>query len=151
MNRASAANERQAFSARLTEALEAAGYATRPAEVVVEFNKRTRGTPVTIFAVRKWLNGDAIPTQDKLHLMASWLGVPAQWLRFGDAAGPGNTPEFGFEGIPARERRMLLDILSLDEPSRLVVEDVIASFVKHFAQRPPDSSSQGDSNEPLYS
>ena len=34
-------------------------------------------------ACRKWLLGEAIPTQEKLVVLADMLGVTAEWLRFG--------------------------------------------------------------------
>ena len=40
------------------------------------------GPPITVHAARKWLVGDAIPTQDKMRALAQWLAVPADWLRF---------------------------------------------------------------------
>ena len=48
-----------------------------------KFNVRFAGRPVTVHAARKWLVGEAIPTQEKLRTLADWLGVPADWLRFG--------------------------------------------------------------------
>ena len=41
---------------------------------------------MTVHAARKWLQGESIPTQEKLRALASWLDVPAEWLRFGNAA-----------------------------------------------------------------
>lgn len=41
---------------------------------------------MTVHAARKWLQGESIPTQEKLRALASWLDVPADWLRFGNAA-----------------------------------------------------------------
>jgi hypothetical protein len=34
------------------------------------------------------LHGDALPTQDKLHVLADWLGISSEWLRFGDSNAP---------------------------------------------------------------
>ncbi len=34
---------------------------------------------------RKWLMGDAIPTQEKLVVLAGMLGVTSDWLSFGDS------------------------------------------------------------------
>lgn len=35
-------------------------------------------------AVRRWLQGEVIPTQDRLQVLAEWLDVDAHWLRFGE-------------------------------------------------------------------
>jgi hypothetical protein len=142
MDRISAAIERQAFSARLTDALNAAGYSVRPSEVAVEFNNRARGTSVTIFAVRKWLNGSAIPTQEKIHVFAAWLGVTAHWLRFGDADPREEAAECMGENLSARERRLLADILLLDKKSRAVLDELVASLLKHYVTKHTDSGKQ---------
>ncbi|MES2756619.1 MAG: hypothetical protein V4693_04520 [Pseudomonadota bacterium] len=136
MDRTSAALERQAFSDRLAAALNAAGYSPRPGDVAVEFNKRARGASVTIFAVRKWLNGNAIPTQEKIHVFAAWLGVTAHWLRFGDTDPREDTAQRCGENLRARERKLLADILLLDEQSRAVLDELVASLLKHYITKP---------------
>lgn len=76
--------ERLEFSERLQQALRNAEYSSSsPTELAREFNTRFSGHPVTVHAARKWLQGESIPTQEKLRALASWLDVPADWLRFG--------------------------------------------------------------------
>ncbi|HEX5337390.1 MAG TPA: hypothetical protein VFW53_03030 [Gallionella sp.] len=78
-------SEKDAFSQRLAKALKEAKVETgSPTLFAREFNRRYTGKPVSTHAARKWLMGESIPTQDKLHLLASWLGVSTEWLRFGD-------------------------------------------------------------------
>lgn len=85
-------DECRKFGRRLTQALDAALYSTAPIQVTDAFNSRTAERPVTVYAVRKWLCGDSIPTQARLSTLAAWLGVSAQWLRFGDASpAPGDS------------------------------------------------------------
>jgi hypothetical protein len=80
------ADEKQAFSKRLKEALRKAGVdAAGYAKVAREFNLRYPGDPVSTQAVRKWLTGGALPSQDKIRAMALWLDVGVHWLRFGEA------------------------------------------------------------------
>jgi hypothetical protein len=55
-----------------------------PTVLARDFNLRWRGAPVTVNAVRKWLVGDAIPTMDKLTVLASLLDTSEDWLRWGD-------------------------------------------------------------------
>ena len=43
----------------------------------------SNGRPITVHAARKWLMGEAIPTQDKMRDYLSALLVPIEWLRFG--------------------------------------------------------------------
>ena len=78
-------SERDAFSQRLAKALKDAKVdVASPTIFAREFNRRYTGKPVSIHAARKWLMGESIPTQDKLRLLAAWLGVSAEWLRFGE-------------------------------------------------------------------
>lgn len=79
--------EREAFSRRLKETLQRVGDdGGSPTRLAREFNRRTPGAPVTLHAARKWLNGEAVPAQDKLRVLAEWLGVGADWLRFGEGS-----------------------------------------------------------------
>lgn len=81
-------DEKKNFSKRLTEALKRAGVdVNRPTAIAREFNLRFHGDPVTTQSVRKWLGGKSLPAQDKVRVMAGWLNVSAQWLRFGDEEG----------------------------------------------------------------
>ena len=78
--------ERLEFSKRLQQALRNAEYSPNsPTQLAREFNVRFAGHPVTVHAARKWLQGESIPTQEKLRALAGWLDVPADWLRFGNA------------------------------------------------------------------
>lgn len=80
------ADEKHGFSKRLRDALREAGLnADSPTRVAREFNLRYHGEAVSPQAVRKWLAGKALPSQDKIRALALWLGVSAQWLRFGEA------------------------------------------------------------------
>lgn len=76
--------EAQQFSQRLRQAMEHAGYQVRPVVLEREFNLRYWGRSVSFQAVRRWLQGEAVPTQDRLQVLAEWLGVDAHWLRFGE-------------------------------------------------------------------
>jgi len=79
------AEEKQAFSRRLKEAMRRARVESgSPTRIAREFNLRYHGEAVTAQAVRKWLAGSALPSQDKLQALALWLEVAPQWLRFGD-------------------------------------------------------------------
>lgn len=80
------ADEKQGFSKRLKEAIRKARIdMSSPTLIAREFNLRYHGDPVSTQAVRKWLSGKALPSQDKIRALGSWLEVPAHWLRFGEA------------------------------------------------------------------
>jgi len=81
-------DEKQGFSRRLGDSLRrASADAGAPAVLAREFNLRYDGTPVTVQAVRKWLSGKALPSQDKIRALALWLEVSPQWLRYGEGEG----------------------------------------------------------------
>ena len=72
------------FSKRLIWALEVLGVPNSATIVQREYNSRSNQPPVTTQAARKWLMGEAIPTQDRIQVLAKWLNVSASWLRFGE-------------------------------------------------------------------
>ena len=71
------------FALRLREALGVHGKKLSPTALEREFNLRYPGRPITVHAARKWLLGLALPTQDKLQVLARWLDVSEDWLRWG--------------------------------------------------------------------
>jgi hypothetical protein len=78
-------DEKQGFSKRLRDCLKRVRPAAEgPAALAREFNLRYEGTPVTVQAVRKWVGGRALPSQDKVRALALWLEVSPQWLRYGE-------------------------------------------------------------------
>jgi hypothetical protein len=81
-------NEKQGFSKRLRDSLKRAGVRHGgPSGIAREFNLRYEGTPITPQAVRKWLAGQSLPSQDKMRALALWLETSPQWLRFGEGEG----------------------------------------------------------------
>lgn len=75
---------REAFSKRLRQALQQGGVAVdSPTRLAGDFNDHYSGKRVTQQAVRKWLNGEAIPAHDKIMAFADWLEVGAEWLEYG--------------------------------------------------------------------
>lgn len=119
-------DEREAFSCRLKEALKAAGSRTdSPTALARAFNRRYPGQPVSVYAVRKWLYGEAIPGQDKLRTLAEWLGRSPEWLRYGGPA--------PFD-MPREITTMTLDyelmraIAALTEPHQTVVRDLVRAL-----------------------
>ena len=75
---------RIAFSKRLSLELKRIGQPlSSPTQIARAFNQQFSGQAVTAQTVRKWLLAEAMPTQPKLLALAAWLGVSAQWLRYG--------------------------------------------------------------------
>ncbi len=77
-------NERKEFSKRLIIALENCGLPSSPTVFCKLLQNNNSNLHLTTHAVRKWLNGESIPTQEKLRLISEILRVKPEWLRFGD-------------------------------------------------------------------
>jgi transcriptional regulator with XRE-family HTH domain len=125
-------NEKAEFAQRLTNAMTRAGYALRPVVLEREFNTRYWGRSVTLQAVRRWLRGEAIPSQEKLQVLADWLKVEPQVLRFGEQVRNSiqQQKQRWDEGIGYQERETLDAFLKLPAPQRKLIRDVILTFAK---------------------
>ena len=123
--------EREDFSQRLQLALRNADYSPdSPTQLAREFNVRFAGRPITVHAARKWIVGEAIPTQEKMRTLAQWLGVPAEWLRFGggeekSAAGTELTSRFESADV-----KLIADLQRLDETHRAIAREMIRTLVR---------------------
>ena len=121
--------EQERFAERLNQALDAARYQHAGASRIArEFNLRFPDKAVTVHAVRKWIKGDAIPTQDKLLALAQWLGVRADWLRYdGDepAIEAVNPAEFSGEDL-----RLLRDFQRLGSERKQIVDQIIQVLLR---------------------
>jgi hypothetical protein len=127
--------EREAFQHRLTKALASAGCKPTPSTFAREFNLRADGAKVTVHGARKWLKGESFPTQERVHVLANWLKVSAEWLRFGDGPNWGVGAANDSGGIPHDEVVLLGDFRRLDERSQAVVKDLIVSLLKNHSLR----------------
>lgn len=76
--------EKKLFAERLKQVLMDNGHPISPTYLSKEFNNRYDGTSISVQSANNWLLGKAIPSQDKLSILAIWLNVSNQWLRFGD-------------------------------------------------------------------
>ena len=123
--------EREDFSQRLQLALRNADYSPdSPTQLAREFNVRFSGRPITVHAARKWLVGEAIPTQEKLRTLAQWLGVPAEWLRFG--GGEEKNAEGGdlSSRFESADVKLIADLQRLDETHRAIAREMIRALVR---------------------
>ncbi len=80
----------------------AADIAVSPTAVQLKFNALSGDAPISVYAVRKWIVGEAIPTQERVRVLAAWLGVSPNWLRFGQAVALGGSK------TPSAEEYVLL-------------------------------------------
>ena len=127
-------NEREQFSQRLQTMLRQTHHSPdSPTELAREFNIRFSGPPITVHAARKWLVGEAIPTQDKMRALAEWLVVPADWLRFGNDAARPDVSIVAGSPCPV-DLKLIADMKLLDEAHRQIVREVVRILVRTTRQ-----------------
>ncbi len=126
----SSTTESQAFAQRLRVALEGVGVRLSPSVVAHEFNLRYWGRSVTPHTARNWLMGNSMPTQDKLRVLAEWLQVSPDELRFGKtlAAVQQNPSDSLQTSLNMADREMLMRYLALSIAERKIVRDVVQAL-----------------------
>ena len=129
--------ETQAFAERLRRALDGAGVRPSPTLVANEFNLRYWGRSITPHTARNWLLGQALPTQDKLVVLAEWLQVSPDELRFGKSASGSRLSDADaqFEQLDMADREMINRYLSLPTADRKTVREVVAALAAAFAAK----------------
>lgn len=122
------------FANRLRAAMQAAGYEPKPAVLEREFNLRYMGKSMTLHGVRRWLLGESLPKQDKVLVLAEWLRIPPQQLRYGVEVENRIQQQRARwdEGIGYQEREIFEAFLALPAPQRKIVSEVIQTFAKAF-------------------
>ncbi|MCH7297229.1 hypothetical protein [Acinetobacter higginsii] len=123
-------NEKSAFSQRLKEALLKHSWAkTSPTWLAREFNLRYSGKSISVQTANNWLLGLAIPSQDKLQLLAAWLEVSSQWLRFGNATQEIQHPEMVHSGIQLVQQDLPEKFAQLSPKQKQLVYDLINALI----------------------
>ncbi len=127
-------NEKLEFAERLRSAMLAAGYEARPSVLEKGFNSRYWGRSVTFQAASRWLRGEAIPSQEKLQVLAEWLKIEPHALRFGEQAAESIRAkrQQWDKALDYQERETIEQYLGLPIAQRKVVREVIAAFAKAF-------------------
>ena len=111
-----------------------AGYEARPSVLEAQFNTRYWGRPVTYQAVARWLKGEAIPSQEKLQVLANWLNIEPQVLRFGEEIikSVRQKQQRWEEGITAEHRALFETFLRLPVPQRKEIRSIIETYAKAY-------------------
>lgn len=132
-----AMNEKKAFSERLLQAMHQAKIQVRsPTRLTLEFNLRYTGKPVTTQAVRKWLCGEAIPSQDKILTLANWLNISTEWLRFGETTYTRGRPEKNISvtqekpDYPLLNDELYLYFNKLSEESKRIIREMALNLLR---------------------
>ena len=122
---------RSNFADRLHAALAAAGQPVSPTAFARAYNLRADGAAVTLHGARKWLKGEAFPTQGKLLVLARWLNVNATWLRFGGAEDSDYSQAALIEDrLSSRNLILIHDVMSLSAPLQNVVRELVDAFMR---------------------
>ena len=130
MSKASQVVENEGFADRLRLALKGVGIRPSPTLLANEFNLRYWGESITITTARNWLLGKSIPMQDKLRVLAEWLHVSADELRYGTLAPTFKTQDAGTDMsvLTMQDRDMLARYMTLSLADRKTVCDVVAAL-----------------------
>ena len=124
-------NEKQQFAERLRTAMIDAGYEPRASVLEAHFNSRYWGRSVTYQAARRWLIGLSIPEQEKLQVIAEWLGAAPHVLRYGEAAAKPRIgePRAAWNTAMNPADRKAIDLfLALPAARRKLVHELIATL-----------------------
>lgn len=68
-------NEKERFAQNFIKFLKQKGIEPRPCVVDREFHLHHYGNDITQQAIRKWLQGESLPNNERLQTLADWLGV----------------------------------------------------------------------------
>ena len=125
-------NEKIEFTERLRTAMVQAGYVASPSVLEHEFNLRWPGKSISNQAAWGWLNNRSIPTQDKMKVLAEWLKVEPDVLRFGDAVrlSVQQHKKRWDEGVGYVERETFDAFLQRPAAQRKIIREVILTFAK---------------------
>lgn len=109
-----------------------AGYLPRPAVLEREFNLRWHGKPMTLHGVRRWLLGETIPGQDKILVLAEWLGISPQLLRYGaEVEQRIEDRQMQLEqALRSQERDVIAAYLNLPQVQRKAIREIIMTLAE---------------------
>lgn len=124
MNTAPHHDVKAQFSERLKLALEKHSLTASPTLLRNAFNERYAGKPISIQTASNWLSGVALPSQDKLQVLANWLSVDSHWLRFGE-----NTPTLSMSQLSSDQIQVVAGFAMLTPIHQKIVIDLIKSLL----------------------
>ncbi len=88
-----------------------------------------------------WLNSKSIPAQDKIQVLAEWLKIEPEVLRFGEAVRQSvqQHRKRWDEGVGFLERETFDAFFKLPAPQRKIIREVILTFAKIYEKPELDS------------
>lgn len=123
-------NIRQHFARELVRALEQAGLEAKPAVLEREFNLRFHGDPVTYHGVRRWLQGETLPTLDKLQVLSSWLDLAMEPFAPATSGRAAKEQPRAYT-VSETDQDVIQAYLCLDEEQRKAVAQVVFLLAKN--------------------
>lgn len=120
------------FGQRLRAAMTAAGLEARPGVLLNLFNTHYWGRSVSFQAVSRWMRGEAIPSQDKLVVIAELLHVNPEVLRFGEGVRKSieQRKKRWDDGVGYLERETFDAFLKLNASQRKVIREAILNLAR---------------------
>jgi len=119
--------QKKLFAERLTQALLEGKHSISPTYLSKEFNNRYDGQPISVQSANNWLLGKAIPNQDKLAILALWLNVSNQWLRFGDTD---KNNIFNINSSDATDLDFFFKFRRLNNSQKKIIISLIDEFIR---------------------
>jgi transcriptional regulator with XRE-family HTH domain len=110
-----------AFSERLRAALEANGVKASPT-VLANYFALQNSRRITPHTARNWMLGISMPRQDHLRVLATWLKVSPDQLRFGRSVA--NTTIFRGYEVSIEDQEFLAKYFSLSTAQKSIVRSV---------------------------
>jgi transcriptional regulator with XRE-family HTH domain len=131
-------NAKEEFGARLRAAMKAVGIGGAT-ELGHAFNRRWGKNPVSVQAVSLWINGKAMPRNERLQVLAKVLRVDPLALMFGapETMSAADRRRGWEERMSYAERESIEAFLRLPTKQRLIVRDVIATYAHVFGAVDP--------------
>lgn len=123
---------KQQFATHLKKAMKTAGLEPIPSVLERQFNQHYMGSDMTLHGVRKWLQGESLPSMDKLQVLEKLL--KADFVQFRPRTAPPREirePRGNWQAtIPQQERDVVDAFLALPMQQRKIVREVILAFAK---------------------
>ncbi len=126
-------DQKAEFGERLRAAMTQAGYALRPIALERESNCSYWGRSATLQAARRrWLRGEAIPAQEKSQVLADWLRIEPQILRFREhVVLSARAKQKSWEdAVTGPEREVREAFINLPAPQKKVAREVILALAR---------------------
>lgn len=124
-------NDRAAFAARLALAMRRLMPPVEGPTALANALAHHFSEGLSVQTTHKWLSGRAIPTKDKIEILAQWLDVSPHWLKYGpDISTRDNKKNRAadLKNLDSATYALADRIRNLPTNQRILVEAMIAEF-----------------------